>query len=363
MIGVTAFFPEFYRLLGWQIQEPLKVTAELVRKLRPRVDLVVVLSHLGLKQDERMAAEIEGIDVILGGHTHHLLEQPLRIGDTMLCGAGKFGQYIGVVDIGFHPVTRKPIQMEGYVRGITTSLTDPNPEQELTSAHLLGGQIERRIEEHRLHAQQVLSREMARLKHPMDADWYREAPLGNLLAAALRKWTGTDIGLVNAGQLLEGLEQGSVTAGRLLEICPSPINPSRMILTGRQILQALEESLLPEFTEKRLYGFGFRGKVLGMINVDGLSVEYDPEGPAYRKIREVRIGASELLDPEREYRVGTIDMFTFGIGYLSLSQGKQTEYYLPEFIRDLIGQALNDPTAIEASSTFRWIRVSRGTQG
>lgn len=84
LIGVTAYYPDFYRLLGWEIQEPLEVTSKLVEKLRPDVDLLIVLSHLGLKMDEGMASEIPGIDIILGGHTHHLLEQPIRIGDTVL---------------------------------------------------------------------------------------------------------------------------------------------------------------------------------------------------------------------------------------------------------------------------------------
>lgn len=217
--------------------------------------------------------------------------------------------------------------------------------------------MDSRIEEHRHLAGQELARVVAYLEHPIEADWYHEAPLGSLLAAALRKWTGAEIGLVNAGQLLEGLERGNVTAGRLLEICPSPINPSRMMLTGRQIMQAMEESLLPEYTEKRIYGFGFRGKVLGMLNIDGATVEYDPEGPAYSKIKRAYLNHGELIQMDKEYVVGTIDMFTFGIGYLSLSHGKQTEYMLPEFIRDLIRQELNDPDAIRASGTKRWIRV------
>ncbi|MFH5185690.1 bifunctional metallophosphatase/5'-nucleotidase [Paenibacillus sp. TAB 01] len=359
MIGVTACYPDFYSLLGWTIEDPLPVVAELVGQLRPKVDLIVVLSHLGLKQDERMASDIQGIDLILGGHTHHLLEQPLRIGSAMLCGAGKFGQYIGVVDIGLEPVTRKPMQMEGYVRELKRDDAEQQERQEPSpsSASLLGQRLEERIAKHRLEAGQVLDREAAWLEQAMAADSYQEAPLGNLLAQALRQFTGADIGLVNAGQFLEGLEPGRVTLGRLLDICPSPINPSLMLLSGQQILQALEESLLPEFTEKRIYGFGFRGKVLGMLNVDGMTVEYDPDGPAYGKIRQVRLGGCEPLRPEREYKVGSIDMFTFGTGYLSLSQSRHKEYFLPEFIRDLIRRALNDPEAILMSGNRRWIPV------
>ncbi len=83
LIGVTAYFTEYYRLLGWDIQEPLQVTEQLVRKLRPEVDVLIVMSHLGLRLDERMAQEIPGIDVILGGHTHHLLEEAQRMNQAL----------------------------------------------------------------------------------------------------------------------------------------------------------------------------------------------------------------------------------------------------------------------------------------
>jgi 5'-nucleotidase len=339
LIGVTAYFPEFYRLLGWDIREPMSVITDIVRELRPRVDLLIVLSHLGLRNDERMAAEIPGVDIILGGHTHHLLEEPVRIGNALICAAGKHGQYFGVVDIEWDVLTRRMLNVKSRIHE-----TSGYPSDERTAAL---------VRRYKAIAHQELSREVAYIEQPLGAKWYDEAPLGNLLAAGLRRWTGADLALVNAGQLLGGLEPGAVSAGRLLEICPSPINPCRMLLTGQRIWKALEESLLPEFMEKTLFGFGFRGKVLGMLNLDGMKVEYSPEAPAYEKIRRITVG-SKLLDPTKEYVVGTIDMFTFGIGFLSLSEGTNVEYLLPNFIRDVIRDELQNPEAVEASLNKNW---------
>ncbi|WP_028548127.1 bifunctional metallophosphatase/5'-nucleotidase [Paenibacillus sp. UNC451MF] len=339
LIGVTAYYEQFYKLLGWNIEEPVGIVQRWVEKLRPEVDVLILMSHLGLKTDERIAQDIPGIDVILGGHSHHLLEQPLRIGSTLVCGAGKFGQYVGVVDLQLDAFTRKLTQMEGYVRKMEAEPSDTR--------------VAAAIQKFGSESKDTLSREVAYLEQPLLAEWYVEAPLGNMLAAALRHWAGADVGIVNAGQFLEGLEQGTVTAGRLLEICPSPINPCRISLSGEQILQALEESLLPEFTQKQIYGFGFRCKVLGMLNIDGIRVEYDAAGPALSKIRRVWIG-DELLDLDRTYVVGTVDMFTFGIGYLSLSKGTDVQYFLPEFLRDVIQKELHNKEAISAGSSKRW---------
>lgn len=342
LIGVTAYFPDFYQLLGWDIKEPLSITSELVRELRPQVDLIVVLSHLGLRNDQRMADETQGIDLILGGHTHHLLEEPIRMGETYVCAAGKFGQYFGVVDIEIDAHSRQKVKVSASIHEASSYPAD---------AH-----IAELVDRYRSSSEQVLSRQVAYLEQPLSAEWYEEAPLGNLLAAGIRRWTHADIAIVNAGQLLGGLDMGSVSMGRLLQICPSPINPCRMLLTGERIWKALEESRIPEFMEKPLYGFGFRGKVLGILNVDGMRVEYDSSAPAYSKIKRVWIGSDQLV-MEKEYVVGTIDMFTFGIGFLSLSEGTEIEYILPNFIRDVIREELQETGAIQASQVKRWAHV------
>ncbi|MEK3910437.1 bifunctional UDP-sugar hydrolase/5'-nucleotidase [Paenibacillus sp. FSL H7-0331] len=342
LIGVTAYFPDFYQLLGWDIKEPLSITSELVRELRPQVDLIVVLSHLGLRNDQRMADETQGIDLILGGHTHHLLEEPLRMGETYVCAAGKFGQYFGVVDIEIDAHSRQKVKVSASIHEASSYPAD---------AH-----IAELVDRYRSSSEQVLSRQVAYLEQPLSAEWYEEAPLGNLLAAGIRRWTHADIAIVNAGQLLGGLDMGAVSMGRLLQICPSPINPCRMLLTGERIWKALEESRIPEFMEKPLYGFGFRGKVLGILNVDGMRVEYDASAPAYSKIKRVWIGSEQLV-MEKEYVVGTIDMFTFGIGFLSLSEGTEIEYILPNFIRDVIREELQETGAIQASQVKRWAHV------
>jgi 2',3'-cyclic-nucleotide 2'-phosphodiesterase (5'-nucleotidase family) len=175
----------------------------------------------------------------------------------------------------------------------------------------------------------------------------------NLLAAELRQWTESEISLVNAGQLLHSLAEGDVTLEMLHQICPSPINPCRQKLTGSQILIALEESLLPEFQQKAIKGFGFRGEVLGMLGIDGMEVFYDPSLPPYQRIREVVV-SGHPLQPEKLYMVGTLDMFTFGVGYMTLKEGTERKYYLPEFIRDLLGTALQQEALVASSFEARW---------
>ncbi|WP_409345252.1 bifunctional metallophosphatase/5'-nucleotidase [Paenibacillus sp. MBLB4367] len=339
IFGLTARFTEFYSLLGWDIIDPFRAAAETIALIGRQADIVVALSHLGYANDQRLAAEVPGIDVILGGHTHHLLPEPVRIGDTYICAAGKHGQYVGEVDIWYDTANRNVRSVSGRCHPVREEKAAP--------------EMARLISEHRTQGEKALSRVIATLEQPLPIEWERESGLGNLLAIGVRRWTESEIGLVNAGQLLGSLCAGDVTKETLLQICPSPINPCRMRLTGEQIVRALEESLLPEFIDKALMGFGFRGKRLGTLCLDGLTVSYAPDAEPYRKIREVIVNG-EPLEEQRVYTVGTLDMFTFRVGYLSLSEGQDVSYCLPEFIRDVLEEQLRDKEALIGCREPRW---------
>lgn len=332
LVAATAAFSPFYSLLGWEATEPLTAIAAQVALLRPSVDVIVVMSHLGLSIDERIAAEIAGIDLILGGHTHHLLEEARVIGETTICAAGKFGEYLGRVEIELAAPGARPV-IRAECKAVAAAEEDPE------AAAI--------IQRYRETGERRLSRAVTRLEQSLPASSDRESPLTNLLAIGLRRWTGADIGIVNNGQLLGGLAEGVVTQGQLHALCPSPINPCRLLLRGAQLRRALEEALLPQFTEQAIRGFGFRGLVLGTMAVDGLDIVYDASAPDYAKLVRMTVTATgEPLRDDELYTVGTIDMFTFGVGYLSLREHEGAEFFLPEFIRDVLARELADPAAV-----------------
>ncbi|GGE07554.1 putative metallophosphoesterase YunD [Marinithermofilum abyssi] len=338
-LGVTIPFPEFYRLLGWHVKDPWDVLALEVPRLRKEVDVIVVLSHLGLPNDRRLAKEIPGIDVILGGHTHHLLKEPERIGDTLVAAAGKFGQYAGEVVLDWDAETRRIKKMEAGVFAMAAEVPDRGLEEQIARS--------------RYQAELYLKQPISQLDQPLPIDWYHESPLGNFLADGLRAWVKADIALVNAGQLLDGLDAGPVSLGRLHEICPHPINPCRINLKGRQIRALLETSLQPEVQQMEIKGFGFRGKRLGMLNVAGMEVVYEPTGVAGQQVREVTI-EGKVMEDEAVYSVASIDMFTFGIGYPEVQNGTDLRYFLPEFLRNVLAWHLGQPESVALAYRTRW---------
>lgn len=339
IIGVTINFTEFYTLLGWDIRDPKEAVARLVRELRDEVHILIVVSHLGLPADEQMAREIAGIDCILGAHTHHLLEVPLTIGQTTVCGAGKFGTHVGKLELIYDHEARQIAHVHGLC--IETADMPNHPE------------LARLIDHYRTVSTINLHQVMTTIEAEIAIDWHQESRLGNLLALGLREWCDAEIGIVNAGQLLGGLAAGDITRGKLLEICPSPINPCRMKLYGSDIREALEQSLLPEYQEMPIRGFGFRGNILGTLCVSGLQIEVS-SNLANRQIERILLNGKELED-DQEVIVGTIDMFTFNIGYPSLSRGRDVKFYLPEFLRDVLLDQLQRPGRVALSGEITWI--------
>jgi 5'-nucleotidase len=337
LIGLTAPFNDYYRLLGWKAAEPIEAAAEEVRRLREQVDLIIVLSHLGLRQDERLASAVEGIDLILGAHTHHLLEKPLYIGNTAISAAGKFGQHIGRLDL-TREANVSRMDITGGCFPAANLMSDPGADSIIRKC---GEEAVRRM-----------NRTVALLDEPLPWVSDQESPLSNLLAAVVRRRTRAEIGMVNAGQFLGGLPAGKITEALIHSLCPSPINCCCMRLTGREILQAMEESLLPEYYDLEIRGFGFRGKRLGTLCYDGLEAEVDPFGLPHQRYRNVRING-EPMDPDREYEVGTLDMFTFGVGYTGLKAGRDVRYLLPELIRELLCDALSDRALIDGARKRR----------
>ena len=75
-----------------------------VNKARAQgAQLVVLLSHNGFDVDRKLAARVEGIDVILTGHTHDALPVPVTVGKTMLIASGSGGKFVSVLDLDVGP--------------------------------------------------------------------------------------------------------------------------------------------------------------------------------------------------------------------------------------------------------------------
>jgi 2',3'-cyclic-nucleotide 2'-phosphodiesterase (5'-nucleotidase family) len=82
-------------LCDYLYESPLATARALAAELRPRCDLLIALTHIGLREDEALAAAVPEIDLIVGGHTHADLAAPVMVGDTPILHTTAYAFYLG----------------------------------------------------------------------------------------------------------------------------------------------------------------------------------------------------------------------------------------------------------------------------
>lgn len=334
-IGVTAAtvpFRQFYEPLGWTIDDPLTALRPVVDQLRQECDFLICLSHLGLREDYELVEAMPEFDLVLGSHTHHVLEEGEHVNGVWINQSGRSGAYIGEVTIGGSKETGLAIERVQSIP-VDVQKRDHETENQLS-------RLNRR-------AVCLMEEPVTILKEEMYVDWFNESPLVRTLTEGLRSWCQADLAMVNAGSLLDGLKPGLVTRGQLHEICPHPINPVIVEMTGKQIAETVKKAETPEMIHFRLRGFGFRGKVLGkMIYATGSSFAKTQE----RIDPETFLIDNKRIEEDRVYKVATLDMFTLGRLYPEIRDAQKTEILMPEFLRDILLWCLQNQGGVMKSS-------------
>lgn len=310
VIGLTAYFSTLFHLLGWRLTEPLPELKKQIAALKEEADVLILLSHLGIDCDEQIAAECPEIDVILGGHTHHTLEKGRLVNKTLLAAAGKYGYFAGKVTLEISQ--QKKVANKEAVLMDVNKLPAALNEKEIKTALFQKGK-------------EMLGQKITFLAEPLESHYLQETKLSKMLVEALREWCGADCAFLNAGLLLGPLS-GEVTAFDLLQICPHPINPCKLELSGKQLHNVLLQTRNKKWLNKKITGFGFRGTVMGTFIYSQILFKND-DG--------IEIDGREL-DPFRIYSLAVPDMFTFARFFKELNQCPEKKYYLPEFLRDLL---------------------------
>lgn len=83
------------RIFGWRFLDPIATIEELSASVPPDEPLIV-LSHLGLSLDRKLANAIPRIDLLLGGHSHDTLQQPERVNGVPIVHAGPYGRFVSL---------------------------------------------------------------------------------------------------------------------------------------------------------------------------------------------------------------------------------------------------------------------------
>lgn len=331
VIGTSPVFNEFYPLLGLGIIDYKNAIMNEINHNKGKYDVCILLSHLGLVEDTDIAETMDGIDIIIDGHSHKLMTEPMIIKNTIIHMSGCYGEHIGILEFDYN----NSIEV---CSGINVNVENLTPNVDIINS----------LKASKDKACVVLGKPIFAIDENMWHDVMEENPITNLLADALKDVLKCDLGLINSGVINGGIKKGNVSLKKLLEICPSPLNPTYMEIKGKYLREALENSLHADFCIQDGRGAGFRGKYLGKLHISGCVVEY--EGT---KIKNITVGDKKLED-EKLYSVATSDYLQRGTGYDSL-KNNQNEKYNAEYLRETICEYLKKPEFLQKAQINRWI--------
>jgi 5'-nucleotidase len=169
-----------------KFRDAVEVSREMVKMLREKekVDLVICLSHCGLREkkslseDDRLAKKVPGIDLIVSGHSHTRLKDPLMVNQTMIVQAGGHGEYLGVLDLAYE---RGKLKLKGYkLVEIDDSIQADEKIQKKVESYI--GLIDERVlKKENLNFHKVLAKTDFDIRFADD-----ESNLGNLIADSIR---------------------------------------------------------------------------------------------------------------------------------------------------------------------------------
>ncbi|MEL6840544.1 MAG: 5'-nucleotidase C-terminal domain-containing protein [Pseudomonadota bacterium] len=256
------------------------------------VDIIIALTHVGVNKDMMIAEQVDGLDVVVGGHSHTLfsnteegaLAYPTMVGDVPVVQAYAYSKYVGHLTLEFDDAGNVT-----SASGDTILLDASVPEDAALVARVaeLAGPIE-----------ELKNRIVADAAEAIEGDRSvcraMECPMGNLVTDAMLarvKDQGIEIAIQNGGGLRASIDAGEVTMGEVLTVLPFQNTLSTFEVTGEAILAALENGV-SEIEE----GAG------RFPQVSGMTFTVDTAAEPGSRISDVMVGGAPI-DPAKVYGV------------------------------------------------------------
>ncbi len=309
------------------------------------VNKIVLLSHVGFPKDQDIAAAVDGIDVIVGGHSHTLLSNTVEGApkyptmvknpagqDVPIVQAYAYSKYVGELKVVFDDA------------GVVTSATGDTAL--LDSSVTPDAAIEARVKELGAPIDELKLRPVSEATAAIDGNRdicrTQECSMGNLVADAMLERTrnqGVTIAIQNGGGLRASIDEGEITMGEVLTVLPFQNSIATFQLSGKDLKASIEQGL-SEIEE-------IKGK---FPQVAGLKYSFDmsvaPNQGRLQSIETMENGAWVPLDDAKVYSVVTNNfMRGGGDGYKLFATNAQNAYDFGPSLEDAVAEylAANNP--------------------
>jgi len=317
--------------------DPIAAVQGEVDKLSAQgVNKIIVLSHSGYGVDLRVASQVTGVDVIVGGHSNTFLSNtnekakgpyPTMVGDTAVVQAYAYGKYLGELTVVFDDAgkiksaTGEPLVIDGKVA-----------EDAETVARV--AELAKPLDEIR---NKIVAKSAAVIEGNREVCRVQECQMGNLVADAMLDRVadqGIDLAIMNSGGIRASIDEGDVTMGEVLSVLPFQNTLATFQISGEGVLAALEN------------GVSQVEEVKGRFpQVAGLKFTWDASvAPGEGRIKEVLVKQGDdwaPLDPGATYGVVTNNYVRGGgDGYKMFVTDTQNVYDFGPNLEDVLAEYL-----------------------
>ncbi|HOV99194.1 MAG TPA: bifunctional UDP-sugar hydrolase/5'-nucleotidase [Bacteroidota bacterium] len=226
---------EFYSLVNKnssrniKILDPIKTSKQMVALLRPQADVIIALTHQGVSDDTVLASRVDGIDIIIGGHSHTRLQKPKRINNILIVQTGSNCEYLGVITLTVDH--GKILSSNGKL--ISLWVRDEYPTTKLTSF----------VDS----MQNVIEKSYSEVLGELRTPWVRgrggESGIGDFITDAQREAAHADVAFMNDHGIRQDLPEGKITKRKLFEVLPFRNVLGVFSLRGDQLKAAVEYAI------------------------------------------------------------------------------------------------------------------------
>jgi sulfur-oxidizing protein SoxB len=283
----------------WSFGIREKLVRENVEKVRQEgAQLVVFLSHNGFDVDRKLASRVEGIDVILTGHTHDALPEAIKVGKTLLIASGSHGKFLARLDLDIQG--GQVVNYEFKLIPIFSDIITPDPE--------MAGIINKVREPHKRELETVLG--------TTDSTLYRRGNFNgtfdDLICQALLEERDAEISLSPGfrwgSSLLPG--QNITTEDVFNQTAITYPKAYRSEMSGKQIKDILEDVGDNLFNPDPYYQQGG-----DMVRVGGMSYGIDINKSIGNRFNDLTsLKDVKPIDPNKKYIVA---------GWASVNEGTE----------------------------------------
>lgn len=262
-----------------EIHEPCETASRVIPKIREAgAQVIVALTHLSMAEDKQLA-RCSGVDVIIGGHEHTLLES--MAGRAPIFKMTSDAREMGRIDLNIDKKTGKLESIDWKVLPVTNEYLD-DPSFAAINAKYgallkdLGKEVGQTTVDLDMKSENVRT---------------RETNMGNFVADAYRQATGADVALVNGGSIRADalIKPGMLTKRDVLSILPFNNKVLKIQVTGATLRAALEHGVA---------SIGVEAQPGRFPQVSGVKFSYDASRKPGERITNITVNGRPLLDQQ-----------------------------------------------------------------